>query len=174
MKPLSGWILLGLIAAALGAGSCGYRFAGGGPLPGGIRRVFVPMAQNRTGESGLESAVTNALRYEITRSGNQVVADRREADAVLSASITAVASETVSRATTSTALERQARLTVVVEYTPIDENSSSPWPRRTVTATEAYKVAANRVATDRNRRLALEKAAARLAQKVITGISTDF
>jgi hypothetical protein len=167
-------VLVGLIAAALAAGSCGYRFSGGGPLPGGIRRVFVPLAKNRTSESGLESTVTNALRYEITRSGNQVAASRQAADAVLTASITGATVETISRTTTTDALERQARLTVAFEFASTDESKPPLRPRWTVSVTESYQVAQGRIAADRNRRLALEKAAERLAQKVMAGISADF
>ncbi len=171
MKRLS---VVALVFTALAVAACGYQFTGGGPLPGGIRRVFVPMAKNRTSESGLESAVTNALRYEITSSGNLAVGGAADADALLKAEITTVTSETVSRATTTTSLERQARLTVTIDYEPTDPAQPRRWAHRKVSATETYAVASDRLATDRNRRLALEKAANRLAKKVMAGISADF
>jgi hypothetical protein len=169
MKSQRGWLLFGLIGVALAAASCGYRFAGGEPLPGGIQRIFVPMAENRTAESGMESVVTNALRREIIRRGLAVSADRAGADAVLTAAIVRASGDTIARQTTVTALEREAVLTAVVDF-----SSAGGTRRRTVTTLKSYPVMANLNATERQRRLALEEAADRLALKVLNHLSADF
>ena len=56
--------------ALLFLGGCGYRFtAGGAPLPEGIRIVEVPLFANKTAEPGLEAALTDAMRLQISRAG---------------------------------------------------------------------------------------------------------
>jgi outer membrane lipopolysaccharide assembly protein LptE/RlpB len=169
MRAQRGWVWLGLIGLALVAASCGYRFVGGEPLPGDVRRIFVPMAENRTAESGMEAVVTNALRREIIRRGLTVCAHRAGADAALTAAIVRASGDTITRETTVTALERQASLTVVVSFTGAEGTR-----RRTVTTWETYAVTGDRSAMDHQRRLALEEAADRLAQKVLTDLSADF
>ena len=162
-----------VFAAAVVVVSCGYRFAGGGPLPGGVRRVYVPMLKNATRETGLESIVTNALRYEIVRSGNDVAADGQAADAVLSGQITGAASETIARQTVGTAIERRVRLTALLEFKSGDGDRPL-WARRAISATETYDVVSDRATTDHNRRQALEAASRRLAEKVLASIADDF
>jgi hypothetical protein len=68
-KPL--WLL----AIILLTGACGYRFAGegAGPRPG-LQRIAIPVFENSTSESGLETMLAADLRHEfILRSRFQVV-----------------------------------------------------------------------------------------------------
>ncbi|MGC4113637.1 MAG: LPS assembly lipoprotein LptE [Myxococcales bacterium] len=52
--------------------ACGYRFtAGGGPLPGGARTLFVPVFRNASAEPGLEGPFTDAFRQELARAGRE-------------------------------------------------------------------------------------------------------
>ena len=162
------WMMVAVLQVA-----CGYRFSGGGPLPGDVRRIYVPMLKNRTSESGLEGIVTNALRYEIVRSGLEVSGDGKAADAVLSGEILRAANETIARKTTATAIERRVRITTMFELRD-GAGSRVLWTRRPVSADETYYVSSDRTATDQNRKRALEKAAQRLAEKVLASISDDF
>lgn len=163
------WLWVGLIVVVLGTASCGYRFVGGQPLPGGTQRIFVPMAENRSAESGMESVVTNALRREIIRRGLAVSADRAGADAALTAAIVRASGDTIARQTTVRALEREAVLTAVVTF-----SAAAGTRRRTFTTSQTYAVRPDPGSTDRQRRLALEQAAERLAQKVLNDLSADF
>jgi len=164
-----------VFAAAFLLAACGYQFAGGGPLPGGVGSVYVPLLTNATGETGLDSVVTDALRYEITRRGNRVAADRGGADGVLSGVVRGAVSETISRSTIGTARERRVRLTVGLELRRTGEPEASIWSRGGLEATETYAVVdADRRATDENRRRALEEAARKLAEQALTNMSADF
>jgi hypothetical protein len=164
-------LLLGLVCIGMVSVSCGYRFVGGEPLPGGARRIFVPVAENRSAETGLETVVTNALRREVIRRGLEVSASRTEADAEVRIAIVQASGDTITRQSVVTALERQAVLSAAVIFSPTD----GAQPRRmVVTTTETYPMSADRIATDRQRRLALEQAATRLAQKVLNNLSADF
>jgi hypothetical protein len=52
--------------------ACGYRFtAGGGPLAGGARTLYVPVFKNSTAEPGLEGPFTGAFRQELARYGRE-------------------------------------------------------------------------------------------------------
>ena len=131
------------------------------------------MFKNRTSESGLEGVVTNALRYEIVRSGLEVCGDGKTADAVLNGEIMAAANETIARKTAATATERRVRITTMFELKDT-AGSRVLWTRRPVSADETYYVSSDRNTTDQNRKRALEKAAQRLAEKVLASISDDF
>ena len=58
------------LALGLLLSGCGYNFsAGGAPLAGGLRPVFVPTVVNKTSEAGLEVVLTEALREQLGRVG---------------------------------------------------------------------------------------------------------
>jgi hypothetical protein len=58
-------LALGLLLAG-----CGYGFsAGGPPMAGGARQVYVPTVVNKTSEAGLEVVFTEALRDQLGRVG---------------------------------------------------------------------------------------------------------
>lgn len=50
--------------------ACGYNFtAGGAPIAGGTRPIFVPTLVNKTSEAGLEVVFTEALRDQLGKVG---------------------------------------------------------------------------------------------------------
>ena len=63
---------------------CAYHF---GPhhrqLPGGYKKIFVKILENRSQEVGVEADFTNALIQELARSGVAQVSSEREADVIL-------------------------------------------------------------------------------------------
>lgn len=60
--------LAAILAIALGATGCGYRFTPeGGDFPDGIRTAYVPVFRNDTAEPGLGGWCTDALRLELAR-----------------------------------------------------------------------------------------------------------
>jgi hypothetical protein len=64
--------------------SCAYRF---GPqerqLPGGSKKIFVKIFENRTQEVGIEVDFTNAIIQELARSGVVTVTTEASADVIL-------------------------------------------------------------------------------------------
>src|ERR1700722_19310423 len=51
--------------------SCGYRFTGsGGPLPGGVKSIDVPMLKNQTTEPGVEGLLTAEIRHRLDQLGH--------------------------------------------------------------------------------------------------------
>ena len=59
-----------LALAALLLAACGYRFTGsGGPLPGGVKSVDVPVLRNQTTEPGVEGLLTAEIRHRLDQLG---------------------------------------------------------------------------------------------------------
>jgi len=74
-------LTLALILTIPQTGCVGYRL--GSNLPANIRKVFVPVFVNDTGEPGLENPTTSAAIAEIQKDGSLKVAAREEADCIL-------------------------------------------------------------------------------------------
>lgn len=68
---------------------CGYGFRGSGTiLPPEVRRIYIPLAENRSTEPSLPRIVTEAVRDEFDKYGVVTVVDSAdEADAILSLKI---------------------------------------------------------------------------------------
>lgn len=90
-------VMIALLAASVMLLSgCGYVFSGGGStLPVDVKRIYVPMAENDTPESGLSLLVTEAMRDALEQYGVVSVVDTvRDADAVMRIRIRSVKRET--------------------------------------------------------------------------------
>jgi len=161
------------LAAALLAAGCGYRFAGGGELPGNIRRVAVLVLENRTSETGLENTVTNDLIYELTRNRKAQVVPAQQADARISGSIRSLSISSVSHSDADTSQERRVSVTVDLHLT--DGDGETLWERQGITASETYDVvASDKVSTNQNRSEALTTLSQRLAERVYTSLTDNF
>ncbi len=77
--------IIGLLAAALMAVSCGYRLRGTGSyLPSHIKRISIPMFKNMTTRYELDLKLTRAVIDEMTaRAKVDVLSESGQADAVL-------------------------------------------------------------------------------------------
>lgn len=164
------WVILGI---GLIASGCGYRFAGGGTFPGGIKSVFVEILENKTAEVGIESTFTNDLIYEITLTGNVRLVSLDRAQGVLSGAITQLSIQTISRKDQKEAAER--RLTVFVDLKLTDKNGGIVWSGNGIAASEAYPVDdQSKELTDKNKREAFEKLSKRLAEVINNRLLSDF
>jgi outer membrane lipopolysaccharide assembly protein LptE/RlpB len=161
------------LAVALMAAGCGYRFAGGGQLPGNIRRVAVLVLENRTSETGLENTLTNDLIYELTRNRNAQVVPAPQADARLSGSIRTLSVSSVSHSDADTSQERRVSVTVDLRLT--DGGGETIWQRQGISANETYDVvASDKISTNQNRSEALKDLSKRLAERVYTSLTDNF
>ena len=159
--------LLSLLAA------CGYRFAGGGSLPGGIQHLYIPIVENRSAETGIETLVTNALVEEATRRLRGLAASAEVADGVLTGEITRIATTTVSRSGEQSAAERRVAIQLRLRLEGADDLEL----RRIdgLTADSVYDVIeGDESATEANRRQALTEAARNLAELAYQRLTDDF
>ncbi|MBN1867518.1 hypothetical protein JW916_09525 [Candidatus Sumerlaeota bacterium] len=76
-----------LSAAALALSACSQVVPYRRTLPDWVRRVYVPMAVNKTTEPGLEELVTNAFAIEIEADGRLEVVQKSKADLIAQATL---------------------------------------------------------------------------------------
>jgi len=161
-----------ILLACLLLAACGYRFAGGGSLPGGAESISVLMPENRSAESGIQAQLNSDIVYEFTRRESARIAPPETADAILSGVIKSVQDTDIARTGTSTASQRRVTLTIDMQLE--NKNGEVLWRRSGLSDYEAYDVAANCSGTDLNRRDAIEKVTKRLAEAVYKGITENF
>ncbi|MDJ0780800.1 MAG: LPS assembly lipoprotein LptE [Desulfosarcinaceae bacterium] len=168
------WIgTLVLVGFLLASQACGYRFAGGGSLPAGIERLYIPTVQNRSAETGIETTVTNALVEEATRYLKAQAGATDTADGVLLGEITRIATTTVSRSGERTAAERRVEIEMRLRL----EDASARELRRIeqLRADRVYDVIdGDEIATEANRQRALAEAAQDLAERAYQRLTDDF
>jgi len=152
--------------------ACGYRFAGSGSFPAGIRSVCIPVLENRTSETGAENIFTNDLIYEVTRAKKVILTSRDKADALLSGVIKSMSIETISHTGTYSSLERRVKVTVDLKLTGADGRVI--WSAKGVSANKAYDVMPDKLATEQSRRDAISALSKRLAEKVYNRITAGF
>lgn len=160
----------GTLVIVLTITGCGYRFSAGGALPGGVKRVFVVMFENRTDETGAETILTNDFIYEFSRAGT-LSGSQYGADARLSGEILSVSRGTISRIGINTSQERRVRLVLSLRLTGAD--GTLLWSQR-MTDNEEYLVEKDKETTDRNRREAIMVLSRRLAEKVYHRMIDNF
>ena len=168
MKRTLGRVLL--ICLLLPA--CGYRFSGGGSLPGDAETPSVLMLENRTAEVGIQTQLNSDIIYEVTRRDSSRIARPENADALLSGVVKTVQDTDIAHTGTSTASQR--RVTLVVDMKLERPDGTRLWRRNGLSDYEAYDVAANRTQTNLNRRSAIEKLSKRLAETIYKSITDDF
>ncbi len=156
---------------ALSMASCGYRFAGGQDFPFGIKKIFVNLFENRTGETGIEVIITNDFIYEFTRSNKVEVVSRERADAIFSGVIRSVSFGSVARSSIQTTLERRVHVTFDLKLT--SREGKVLWAARGISDDETYDVATEKLSTERNRRKAISRLSERIAQ-IIYNTITDL
>ncbi len=152
--------------------SCGYRFSGGGRLPGGVESLSVLMLENRTAEVGIQTQLNSDIIYEVTRRDSSRIARSENADALLSGVVKTIQDTDIAHTGTSTASQRRVTLTVDMKLERPD--GTLLWSRNGLSDYEAYDVAADRNQTDQNRSGAIEKLSKRLAEIIYKSITDDF
>ena len=152
--------------------ACGYRFAGGGNLPFGIRSLSVKILENRTAETGLENVLTNDLIYEFARNRKVILTSSDKADAILTGVIKSMRIGTISRKGQHTSLER--RVTVAADLKLTDPDGNLMWSVKNVSENEAYNVTSEKQATERNKRVAIAALSKRLAETIYNRLTDDF
>jgi outer membrane lipopolysaccharide assembly protein LptE/RlpB len=152
---------------------CGYHFAGYGQLPGGVDRLAVNVLLNRSSVSGIESTVTNALVNEIERRRRGAIVKGDRAQATLAGTIDSITWDTVSHRGVNTAAER--RVYVVISLALSDLDGKVLWKRARLAAEQAYTVVdGDKIATENNRRRAIDLAAQRVAETAYQRMVDNF
>ena len=163
------WIILVLWVVF---SACGYRFAGSGSFPAGIKTISITIFENQTAETGLENTVTNDLIYEVTRSRGAALISKDKAEANLSGVIVSTQTGSISRRDVGASTERRVTVTLNLKLT--NTSGITIWFANGVAESEAYVVEDDKQGTEQNRKDAISKASKRLAEKIYNRLTEDF
>jgi len=161
------------IVLALCLTGCGYGFRGTViNLPKDIKSIAIPYFKNDTPELGIEKAFTDEIIYQFTRSQLLRVVSADVADVVLEGKIISV---TVSDVTLS-AQETSRDRTVAVQISVIlkRRNGQVVWQDPSMSYKKSYPVAADSLATDRQKRDAIQLVARELAERIHDRVFENF
>ena len=164
-----------VLLAAFALTACGYRFSGSGNFPAGVQRIFITIFENKTSEIGVENVLADAVTAEFTTRANAaaVAGSRRNADAVLTGSITSVQISSISRITETVTDDARVVITVVAQLTSSD--GKEIWTSGEVIATDTYAVfQTDKERSDANKTAALARAAERVSEKIYNKLVEDF
>ncbi len=156
------------------AAGCGYHFAGMGlTAPEGVRTIAITVLDNRTSVSGIETVFTSDITYEFTRSKVLRVVGKDTADAVLSGTIMSLSEETIAYTASYDSAERRVTITLDMALERADGNVI--WSNKSLSDKEAFKVdPSDKLATEKNKRVAIEAISDRLAEKIHNRILQGF
>ena len=162
-----------VLMALMALDGCGYHLKGAGlTAPSGVQTIAVAILQNRTAESGIETVFTNDLVYEFTRSKILRVVDRDRADAVLSGTVMSMNVDTISHTASYESDER--RVTITLDLALRRADGEIIWSDNALLDRHEYQVVSDKLATENNRRAAVEALSERVAERVHNRILQDF
>ena len=152
--------------------SCGYKFSGGGLLPGKTKLVAVKMFENKSSETGAEIIFANALSIELMEKSDSHVVDFKEADAYFSGVVKSVSISTLTRTSDNAVIER--KVSAVIDLKMIDKDGELLWFVKDFQGREEFQVTTENITDMASRTIALRKIAERIAQKVVSRMLDDF
>lgn len=161
-----------LLFLCLVISACGYRFSGGGELPGGVETLNIGVFENRSGETGFESLIANDLIYQFTRFDSRRLTDKSTADACLTGTIKSVRSVTIAHQNANTSTERRLQATISVKLTASD--GKLLWSDNSISAYETYAVSPEKAQTEKNKKSALATLSNRVAERIYYRLTDNF
>ncbi len=164
------WAFLTLLAAV--AGGCGYRFSGSGEMPEGIRRIAIEIFDNRTGETGIESIITNDVINEFTRNPVAEVTGKEDAEAVLTGVIRTARIRSISHRSVYATAERE--ITIVVDVSLTTPAGKIVWSASGIDASADYAVSDEKIITSQNKKSAVADLSGKLAQRIFYAMTDRF
>jgi outer membrane lipopolysaccharide assembly protein LptE/RlpB len=164
-------------AVTLGAffilAGCGYHFKGAGlEAPEGVETIAIPVLENQTAESGIESTFTGDLIYEFMRNKAVGVVQQSAADAVLEGRVRSLDVYTVAHTTRYDSDIQRVRVRLDLQLKT--REGRILWAVQGLSDDEPFQVSDDRRVTEQNKREAVALISERLAEKVHSRILEDF
>jgi len=158
--------------------SCGYRLtAAGGPLPGGVKSIDVPMLRNQTTEPGVEGLLTSEIRHRLDQLGYGSGSGEQ---ATLVAAVTGsgwapvapkVSNPTGAGYSVNDPGLYQVALTVSAR---LQRGGELLWQADNVSMTERYLPSDDLATMEANRRTALHRLARELARELVARLTAGL
>ncbi len=172
MKKLP--LLCLMLVAVLPAG-CGYMFSPGGEsLDPGIHLVYIDNFDNKTTQPYVEIYFRNAFADQFRRTSRFKLAESKgTADASLRGSINLITLSSLSYTKSDFATEDRITATISIVFQ--DRNKEIIWRNDNLSGYQDYVINPNNAAdTEQNRRVALQKLAADMADRAFRYIMSGF
>ena len=166
MRSLALFLLLSLLG-------CGYHFPLQGALPGGVKRLHIPLYQNRTAEPQIESLLTNDASLVLARNPQIVqLDDPAQADAILQGVITSYKTTVVSYDSQDDISEYRVSLKLDVSLRAVSDGRLL-WQGQLVWQGE-YPADDDKNRQEDLERAAVEEISLRLAEELSSRLQADF
>lgn len=169
MRYMKRFLLIGLFSFIT---ACGYQLEGGGYINKDVTRVAVKVLENNTSETGADVIFTNALIREILQKTDTKVVDEATATAVIEGTIKSVTFAALSRASAESVIERGIAATMDIQM--VNKEGEEIWSAMNLRSTESYTTSQDTVADEGNKGTALEKIAARSAERIVSRMLSNF
>ena len=157
----------------LGVLGCGYNFSGAGEFPEKINQIYIEVFKNKTSESGVENIITRNMINEFTlREEKSLATSIDTADAILGGEVTRIFIRTIASKGESSASER--RVTVSVDFKLTRKDGRVIWAVKKITDNAAYPVSTDKNATETYKRLAIDEASKRIAERALNRLTDGF
>jgi outer membrane lipopolysaccharide assembly protein LptE/RlpB len=164
-----------LVACILSLAGCGYGLVGrGNNLPPDIRSVYIKPLENRTPRTQAEQFLTRAIADEmVTRQRFSVVSSATGADAELSGAVVAFGATPVTFDNSGRATEYEISITASMLFKRVGKEQVL-WKNDRYNFRESYPVEVSNTAYFDQENLALEKAAKRFAETMVSDLLEGF
>lgn len=168
--------------AAVGLGlfgqlGCGYHFAAtGGPLPGGVKAVDVPVLRNQTTEPGLEGQLTDEIRRRLAQLGYGGEATERATlvGTLVAASGTPLAPKVANSGSGFGVYNPGLYSVTLVVNAKLQRGAELLWQADGISLSERYLPADDLATLEANRRQALHRLVHDLAHEVVERLSAGL
>jgi hypothetical protein len=169
-----------IIAAGVGAASCGYALAGRGSfLPDYIQTLGIPMFANATPYQSVEQLFTQKVRLEFQSSRRYTVVPSDEGvDGVVRGEISSISLNPVSL--NDAQLASRFRVTVIVKVKFEDVKAQKTlWENAALSFSDEYELTSSTTGTDvaafvGNERVAMDRMSTDFARSVVSAILEAF
>jgi outer membrane lipopolysaccharide assembly protein LptE/RlpB len=167
--------LLALLAASVALAGCGYALVGrSSNLPADVRSVYIKPLENKTPRTQAEQFLTRAIADEmVTRHRFAVVGSETGADAELSGAVVAFGATPVTFDNTGRATQYEISITASMLFKRVGKDQVL-WKNDRYNFRESYPVEVSNTAYFDQENLALEKAAKRFAQTMVSDLLEGF
>jgi hypothetical protein len=153
--------------------ACGYHLPQRGGFPEGVDLIFVKVLENQTTEPGAENIVTRNLINEFTlRKTKNLAGSMEEADAILSGAVSEIAIQTIAFEGQDSASER--RVTVSIDLALKKKDGKVIWALKGISDNQVYPVSLDKNLSEANRRIAIDVASKRIAERSLNRLTDDF
>lgn len=148
------------------AGACGYH--GQVSLPDNFKRIHLDVSDSGSFRPGLQTDVTQALTQRILIAGGRVVPETSQADATMTATITALQNDPV--AFDSTDIARRFRIVVVVDLQVTQQEGNVEVAKEELRGQAYYSAPPGVTGTEVAQNDAIRRAIRDLADQVVTRV----